>query len=104
MATAAPPWDSWTLDEKFLADLDGWIKVHPDDKLGTVLDTVCKAIDSGKDLINLIPDSPFPARSLIQELGALVQLGNACCLSIIYSQDLILRLNTRLFERLSQLP
>ncbi|KAJ7094342.1 hypothetical protein C8R44DRAFT_718466 [Mycena epipterygia] len=76
MATAAPPWDAWALDKKFLDDLDGWLKVHPDDKLGTVLDTVCKAIDSGKDLINLIPDSPFPARSLIQALGALVQLGN----------------------------
>ncbi|KAJ7631788.1 CHAT domain-containing protein [Mycena rosella] len=79
MATTSitPPWNIWALDKPFLADLDKWIKANPETKLGTVLDKVCDGIESGKDLISLIPDSPFPARSLIQGLGGLVKLGNA---------------------------
>ncbi|KAJ7686101.1 hypothetical protein B0H17DRAFT_1072702 [Mycena rosella] len=79
MATTSitPPWNTWALDKPFLADLDKWIKANPETKLGTVLDKVCDGIESGKDLISLIPDSPFPARSLIQGLGGLVKLGNA---------------------------
>jgi hypothetical protein len=77
--TSTPPWDSWALDQQFLADLDTWTKAHPDNMLDTVLKNVCKAMESGQNLIGFIPDSPFPARSLMQGLGGLVKLGNVCC-------------------------
>ncbi|KAJ7907041.1 hypothetical protein B0H13DRAFT_2503839 [Mycena leptocephala] len=70
------PWDAWTLDKQFLKDLDTWIGSHPDGKLSMVLEGVCRAIESGKDLAGFIPDSPFPARSLMQGLGGLIKLGN----------------------------
>jgi hypothetical protein len=89
MATTAPPLNAWALDKKFSADLDEWFEKYPDDKLGTVLDKVCKAIKTGKDFMNLIPDSPFPARSLIQGLAAVVKLGNVYRRLIFYAQNLI---------------
>jgi hypothetical protein len=74
-----PPWDAWALDKPFLIALDEWIKDNPDEKLDTVFESICTALDSGKDLMGFIPDSPFPARSLVQGLGGLVKLGHVCC-------------------------
>lgn len=79
MATTAPPWKAWSLDDRFLADLDEWTKKHPEDnKLDIVLDKICEAIKDAKPWIDLIPNSPFPAGSLIQGLAAVVQLGHVC--------------------------
>ncbi|KAJ7789372.1 hypothetical protein B0H14DRAFT_3503063 [Mycena olivaceomarginata] len=78
MATTAPPWKAWSLDDRFLADLDEWTKKHPEDnKLDIVLDKICEAIRDAKPWIDLIPNSPFPAGSLIQGLAAVVQLGHS---------------------------
>jgi hypothetical protein len=52
-----------------------WTLEHPETKLDRVFDNICVAIDNGKDIIELIPDSPFPARSLVKALGYLVKLG-----------------------------
>jgi hypothetical protein len=52
-----------------------WTIDHPGSKLDRVLDDISAGIDNGKDLLGLIPDSPFPARSLVTALGCLVKLG-----------------------------
>ncbi|KIM76096.1 hypothetical protein PILCRDRAFT_13006 [Piloderma croceum F 1598] len=52
-----------------------WTIDHPATTLDRVLDNICAGIDNRKDLLELIPDSPFPARSLVTGLGYLVKLG-----------------------------
>ena len=68
-------WDSWELDPDFFRALTQWTINHPDTTLDGVLKNVCDAIDRGKDLLEVIPDAPFPARSLVKALGCLVKLG-----------------------------
>jgi hypothetical protein len=97
-ASIPPPWDAWALDKQFLAALDKWLEDHPDQKPDTVLKSICTAIDSGKDLMGFIPDSPLPARSLVQGLGGLVKLGNVCCAFQIFVHRSH-ELNPRLSER-----
>jgi len=53
-----------------------WTIHHRETTLARVLDNICVGIDHGKDLVELIPDSPFPARGLVKALGYLVTLGN----------------------------
>ena len=74
---SSPPseWDSWELDTEFFKAMSRWTIDHPETTLDRVLDDICIGIDNGKDLIELIPDAPFPARSLVQALGYLVKLG-----------------------------
>ena len=45
-----------------------------------VLDDILVAIKTGKGLFPLIPDSPFPARSVVEALAYLVELGIVCLL------------------------
>lgn len=70
-----PPWDSWELNPKFFNAMSHWTVSHPETTLDRVLDNICDGIDNGKDLVDLIPDSPFPARSLVKALGYLVKFG-----------------------------
>jgi hypothetical protein len=74
---SSPPskWDSWELDPKFIKAMSCWTIDHPETTLDRVLDNICAGIDNGKDLLDLIPDSPFPARSLLTALGYLIKLG-----------------------------
>jgi hypothetical protein len=77
-AGLSPPpsgWDSWELDPKFFKAMSRWTIDHPETTLDCVLDNICAGIDNRKDLLDLIPDSPFPARSLVAALGYLVKLG-----------------------------
>jgi hypothetical protein len=75
MPPKSPPWDDWKLDEEFLGALIRWTVAHPGSTIENVLNQICTAIDDSKDLVDLIPDSPFPARSLIKGLGQLIKLG-----------------------------
>jgi hypothetical protein len=59
-----------------------WTIDHPETTLDRVLDNIRARIDNGKDLLELIPDSPFPARSLITGLGYLVKLGAVHCFGL----------------------
>jgi hypothetical protein len=52
-----------------------WESEHPDTRLDRVMANIRTGIENGQDLILLIPDSPFPARSLIQAMGVLVTMG-----------------------------
>ena len=68
-------WDSWELDSEFFKAMSRWTLDHPETTLDRVLDSICAGIDNGKDVLDLIPDSPFPARSLLTALGYLIKLG-----------------------------
>ena len=39
------------------------------------LDNICRHLEAGKELFEVIPDQPFPARSLFKALSCLVKLG-----------------------------
>ena len=75
MSLTLRQWETWNLDQKFLDHLTCWTDNHPESRLDRVLDNICTAIDDSKDFLNLIPDSPFPARSLVQALGQLIKVG-----------------------------
>ena len=81
-----PPseWDSWELDPEFFKAMSRWTIDHPETTLDRVLDDICAGIDNGKDLLKLIPDSPFPARSLVTGLGYLIKLGAVHHFSFTY--------------------
>lgn len=78
-----PAWDSWELDPKFFKALSQWTLDHPESTLDRVLDNVRSGIENGDSLIAFIPDSPFPARSLVTALGYLLKLGIVWLLLII---------------------
>ncbi|KAG6873046.1 hypothetical protein C0995_003802 [Termitomyces sp. Mi166 len=67
--------ENWKFNAKFLTALSQWTLQNPEDSFDRILQRVSKAIDAGKDHFNLIPDAPFPARSLIQSLAQIIQLG-----------------------------
>jgi hypothetical protein len=75
LSVLIPTWDSWELDSNFFKAMTRWTIDHPETTLHHVLDNMCVGIGNGKDLLELIPDSPFPARSLIKAIGYLVKLG-----------------------------
>ncbi|KZP08962.1 hypothetical protein FIBSPDRAFT_249881 [Athelia psychrophila] len=52
-----------------------WTIKHPESSLEKVMDKICSAIDSSDSVMQLIPDSPFPARSLVKALVYLLRLG-----------------------------
>jgi hypothetical protein len=74
MPSTLRPWDTWDLDRKFLNEITRWTD-NPDNRLDRVLDNICTAIDAGKDFLDLIPDSPFPAGTLVRGLGQLIKVG-----------------------------
>jgi hypothetical protein len=75
LSSSELPWDPWELDPKFFKAMSRWTIDHPETTLDRVLDNICAGIDKGTDLVDLIPNSPFPACSLVKALGYLVKLG-----------------------------
>jgi hypothetical protein len=92
-------WDSWELNPKFFTALTRWTIDHPDTTLDGVLKNVCDAIDRGRDLLEVIPDAPFPARSLVKALGCLVKLG---AVRHFYVISLYLSLSSRIFRQYTE--
>src|ERR1700691_1214252 len=77
-SSSPTPWDSWELDPTFFRALSQWTLDHPESSLDRVLEYVCVGIDEGKEFLQLVPNSPFPARGLIGALAHLVKLGVVC--------------------------
>jgi hypothetical protein len=75
MVASPPPWNSWSLDEQFFGSLCRWTLQNPGSSLTEVLNKIRASIDITKDLRGLIPNAPFPARSLIEALLSLLKLG-----------------------------
>lgn len=66
--------EKWELNAEFFTALSRWTLDHPDSTLDHILRRVSDAIDSGRDYLDLIPNSPFPAQSLMKSLTQLIQL------------------------------
>jgi len=88
-----PPWDPWELNSEFFAAMSRWTIDHPESTLDRILDRLCTAVENGQPLLELVPDSPFPARSLIKGIAHLLQLGSV-------RDPLVLKLFTRTKELL----
>jgi hypothetical protein len=73
------PW-TWALDQEFFGALARWTIENPPGSIDRLLDKINSGIHNIQDLINFIPDSPFPARGLIQALCQLIQIGTVCIL------------------------
>jgi hypothetical protein len=73
------PWDdNWKLDEKFFKDLDAWKDRHPDSTLSKVMENINDAVTKNLSFAKLVPDAPFPARSIVKALAHLLALGVVC--------------------------
>ncbi|KAG5638977.1 hypothetical protein H0H81_008197 [Sphagnurus paluster] len=70
-----PPWKTWELDEQFMKNLSDWNKNNPEKTPHKVLQSICAGLESEKELLTLIPSSPFPAQSLVTGLAYLFKLG-----------------------------
>ncbi|KAG6884650.1 hypothetical protein C0993_009286, partial [Termitomyces sp. T159_Od127] len=66
--------EKWELDAEFFSVLSKWTLDNPESTLDRVLERVDQAIENGKDYMELIPGTPFPARGLIQAVAQLIQL------------------------------
>jgi len=74
-----PPWDeNWKLDEEFFKGLADWDNKHPNSPFLRVVERIKDAAITCKPLQELVPDSPFPARSLVQAFSYFLQLGVVC--------------------------
>ena len=88
-----PPWDeNWDLDDKFFTQMEEWEKDHPESTFAKVMENVNSAVSTCRPFLECIPDSPFPARSVILGLANLLQLGTVRILIFLY-----------IFSRYSQL-
>ncbi|KZP18420.1 hypothetical protein FIBSPDRAFT_1046139 [Athelia psychrophila] len=75
--TQPSSWPSWELDPAFFQAMSRWTMEHPESSLDKVMDNVCSAIENSDSVMQFIPDSPFPARSLVTALVHLLRLGIA---------------------------
>ena len=86
-----PPWDeSWVLDDKFFEQMEAWETEHPESTFAKVIEKVNSAVTICQPFLGHIPDSPFPARSLIQGLAYLLQLGMVRAVLILAIDCIIL--------------
>ncbi|KAG6825167.1 hypothetical protein H0H92_004516, partial [Tricholoma furcatifolium] len=67
----------WKLDHEFLMALSAWDMENPQNALTKVLGNINNAIEKAQPFLNLIPDSPFPAQSLVKGLAQILQLSAA---------------------------
>jgi len=80
-----PPWDEkWELDNHFFTQMEAWERDHPESTFAKVIEKVDNVIKTGKPFLEVIPDSPFPARSIALGLAHLLQLGTVCIIPILF--------------------
>ncbi|KZP08523.1 hypothetical protein FIBSPDRAFT_261289 [Athelia psychrophila] len=52
-----------------------WNRKHPESSLKSVMGKIFSVIENSADVMEFIPDSPFPARTLVIALVSLLRLG-----------------------------
>jgi len=58
--------------------MEAWEREHPESTFTKVMENVNSAVSASRPFLEFIPDSPFPARSVIHGLANLLQLGAVC--------------------------
>ena len=71
------------LDDKFFRQMEAWETEHPESTFAKVIEKVNSAVTMCQPFLGHIPDPPFPARSLIQGLAYLLQLGTVRAVLIL---------------------
>ncbi|KZP03977.1 hypothetical protein FIBSPDRAFT_941235 [Athelia psychrophila] len=66
---------SWEFDPDFFKAMSRWNRQHPESSLKSVVEKVSSAIENSADVMQFIPDSPFPAGTLVTALVSLLRLG-----------------------------
>jgi len=69
------PWEIWELDKMFLKSLCAHYRAHPASTLEQDFNEIGKGLEAGKDLLEVVPKSPFPTHNLFTALGCLIKLG-----------------------------
>ncbi|KAG6901992.1 hypothetical protein C0995_005792 [Termitomyces sp. Mi166 len=69
---SSPVANRWELDAEFLTALVRFEKENH--RLVSIFENVRDAIETGENYVKLIPDTPFPARSLIEGVAQLIKL------------------------------
>ena len=74
----AAPWQGWEPESNFLSELHKWNIAHKDDKLPAILSKVNSILESDllQAALECIPNSPFPAKSLVKTMISLFLLGS----------------------------
>src|SRR5258705_13511489 len=62
--------------------MEEWERDHPESTFAKVIEMVDNVIKTGKPFLEVILDSPFPARSIVLGLAHLLQLGTVRIISI----------------------
>ena len=80
LAPTPVPWEEWILDSNFLQNLYNWNIAHDseDEKLLDLLAKINSVIESDffEAALGFIPDTPFPAKSLVKAIINLFLLGS----------------------------
>src|ERR1700729_382633 len=86
-----PPFSSparmaWDLDPAFFEALSRWTLDNPKSNSDQVLQQIFDGVGNCTALLDIIPDSPFPGRTLVRALASLVKASMVCHLSnFVYS-------------------
>ncbi|KAF7358159.1 hypothetical protein MVEN_00864200 [Mycena venus] len=72
-----PDWQAWKIDNKSISELREWGASHGDSNWRKLADKIHAALESKtlEAVQDFIPDSPFPAKTLVKALLSIVQLG-----------------------------
>ena len=70
--------DPWDFDAKFFEELSNWNEKNPQNTFERIFEKINTGVETVEPLFELIPDSPFPARSLVKGLAHLLTLGSVC--------------------------
>ena len=83
---SSPATMAWDLGPAFFGALSRWTLDNPKSNSDHVLQQIFDGVDNCTALLDIIPDSPFPVRTLVRVLANLVKAGIVCHLSgFIYS-------------------
>ena len=72
--------------------MEAWEIEHPGSTFAKVIEKVNSAITMCQPFLGLVPDSPFPARSLILGLAYLLQLGKVRMVFILAIDGIVLQI------------
>ncbi|KII95146.1 hypothetical protein PLICRDRAFT_169825 [Plicaturopsis crispa FD-325 SS-3] len=71
----AVPWHDWKLDSTFVQSLSAYESGHPETTFDKVIGAILTAADYGKSFESYIPNSPFPAQTVVTAIISILTVG-----------------------------
>jgi hypothetical protein len=83
ITSCSAPWTEWEVENDFLQELDEWNRCNRENTVIRVLRRVHDKLDvlespSFQEVLDLIPNSPFPACTLVKCLLNILLVGLVC--------------------------